>query len=153
MRPTPARGLLSALALSALIAGVLTSQVIFYLAALMAAFLLAGSLGTTRNPLAQTLLGFRSCVVEVRVWGAPAPLPSGATLVLISVNVLGAGVHVFFQSSAGSSIHLKVAQPKGVQLAPRAAVVGSARYVQWNGKKLPVINGAPAVSIAISEAS
>ena len=98
MRPTPARILLSALVIGALTAGVLTSQLIFYLVALLAGFLLATSLSTTRNPLTQALHRFRGFTVEVRAWGALPPLPPGATLVLTSVNVLGAGVHVFFQA-------------------------------------------------------
>jgi hypothetical protein len=153
MRPTPARILLSALVIGALTAGVLTSQLIFYLVALMAVFLLATSLSTTRNPLTQALHRFRGFTVEVRAWGALPPLPPGATLVPTSVIVLGAGAHVFFQASGAGSIHLKVAQPRNVQLAPNTVVIGSAKYVQWNGKKLRVFGGAPALSIALSEAS
>lgn len=153
MRPTPARILLSALVIGALAAGILTSQFIFSLVALMAGVLLATSLRTTRIPLTEALHRFRGCTVEVRAWGALPPLPAGATLVLTSVNVLGAGAHVFFQASGAGSIHLKVAQPGDVQIAPNTVVVGSARYVQWNGKKLRVSGGAPALSVALREAS
>lgn len=153
MRPTPARVLLSSLVIGALTAGVLASQLIFYLLALMAGFLLATSLSTTRNPLTQALHRFRGFAVEVRVWGALPPLPSGATLVLTSVDRLGAGAHLFFQVSGAGSIHLKVAQPRNAQLAPTTVVVGSAKYVQWNGKKLPVFCGTPALSVALCEAS
>jgi hypothetical protein len=91
--------------------------------------------------------------LSLRAWGALPPLPPGATLVLTSVNVLGAGAHVFFQASGAGSIHLKVAQPGNIQLAPNTVVIGSAKDVQWNGKKLRVFGGAPALSIALSEAS
>jgi hypothetical protein len=153
MRPIPARILLSALIIGALTAGALTSQLIFYVAALMAAFLLATTLSTSRNPVTRALLDFRNCPVEVRIWGAPPPLPSGASLVLTSVNVLGPGFHVFFQTSTGSSIHLKVAQPTNPQIAANAVVVVSARYVQWEGKKISVTRGGPAVSIARRDAA
>jgi hypothetical protein len=153
MRPTPARLLLAALVISALTAAALTSQLIFYLVALMAGFLLATSLSTTLIPLTRALNRFRGCAVEVRVWGAMPPLPPGTTLVLTSVNVLGPGFHVFFQASGGGSIHLKVAQPTNAQIAPNAVVVGSARYVQWGGKKLPAIGGMPAVSVSLSNAA
>ncbi|MES1240662.1 MAG: hypothetical protein ABUT39_03490 [Acidobacteriota bacterium] len=153
MRPTPARVLLAVLILSALTAAVLTSQFIFYLAALMAGFLLATSLSTIGLPLTKALNRLRGCVVEVRVWGAVPPLPPGATLVLTSVNVLGLGIHVFFQASGGGPIHLKVAQPTKAQVALNGAVIGSARYVQWEGKKLPFISGKPAVFVSLSDAA
>ena len=149
----PARLLLSALVIGTLTAGVLTSQLIFYLAALMAGFLLATSLSTTRNPLTRALLRFKNCPVEVRVWGARPPLSPDTALVLTSVNALGPGFHVFFEIRGGASIHLKVAQPKKAQIAPDAVVIGSARYVQWESEKLPVGGGAPAVSIALIDAA
>jgi hypothetical protein len=151
MRPTSARTLLAALSVIALAAGVLTSKVIFFVAALGAGFLLGTSLSTSRRPLTRALDGFRDHVVEVRLWGAPPPDFSGATLVVASVNVLGAGAHVFFRRHDGGSLHLKVAQPHDHSLAPGRVVIGSARYVQWNGKRLPRAGSAPAVVIALSE--
>src|SRR6476659_5469502 len=118
MRPTPARILLAALGLSALAAGVLTSKVIFFVAALGAGALLSTSLSTSRLPLTRALVGFRNHAVDVRLWGAPPPDLSGATLVVASVNVLGAGAHVFFRRHDGGSLHLKVAQPQDHSLAP-----------------------------------
>jgi hypothetical protein len=150
MRPIPARVLLAALIIGALAAAALTSQPVFVLLALMAGFLLATSLSTTRIPLTKALNRFRGCSVDVRIWGVTPPLPPGATLTLASVNVLGPGFHVFFQASGGGSIHLKVAQPTNAQIAPNAVVVGSASYVQWEGRKLPVIGGSPAVSVSLS---
>jgi hypothetical protein len=72
-------------------------------------------------------------------------------LVVTSGNVLGAGVHVFVRLYDGRSLHLKVAQPQNHSLASDRVVVGSARYVQWNGKRLPRAGSAPAVVIALSE--
>ena len=151
MRPTAARILLTALSVSALAAGVLTSKVIFFVAALGAGALLGTSLGTSRRPLTRALDGFRDHAVEVRLWGAPPPDLFSATLVVASVSVLGAGAHVFFRRHDGGSLHLKVAQPQDHSLAPGRVVIGSARYVQWNGKTLPRADSAAAVEIALSE--
>jgi hypothetical protein len=150
MRPTPARILLAALGVSALAAGVLTSKVIFFVVALGAGALLGTSLSTSRRPLTRALDAFRDHAVEVRLWGAPPPDVSG-TLVVTAVNALGAGVHVFFRLYDGRSLHLKVAQPQSHTLASDRVVVDSARYVQWNGKRLPRAGSAPAVVIALSE--
>lgn len=153
MRPTPARILLSAIAIGALAGGVLTSRPIFFLVALGAGILLGTSLSTSRRPLTHAIDRFRNHAVEVRLWGAPPPDLSGTTLILTSVNALGAGAHVFFNVRGGGAMHLKVAQPQDPSLAPDCVVVGSAKYVQWNGKRLPRVGSAPAVAIALSDAS
>ena len=153
MHSTPARILLSSITIGALAAGVLTSQLIFPLVALGAGILLGTSLSTSRRPLTHAIDHFRNRAVEVRLWGAPPPDLSGATLVLTSVNALGAGAHLFFSVQGGGSVHLKVAQPRDASLAPKCVIIGSARYVQWNGKRLPHVGSAPAVAIALSEAS
>ena len=151
MRPIPARILLAALGVSALAAGILTSNVIFFVAALGAGALLGTSLGTSRRPLTRALDAFRDHGVEVRLWGVPPPDVSGATLVVTAVDVLGAGVHVFFRAHDGRSFHLKMAQPQNHSLASDRVIVGSARYVQWSGKRLARAGSAPAVVIALSE--
>jgi len=151
MRPTLARVLLATLVVSALAAGILTSRVMFFVAALGAGALLGTSLSTSRRPLTRALDGFRDHAVEVRLWGARPPDLSDATLVVTSVNALGAGAHVFFRRHDGGSLHLKVAQPEDHRLGPSRVVVGSARYVQWNGKRLPRAGSAPAVVITLSE--
>jgi hypothetical protein len=88
--------------------------------------------------------------VEVRLWGAPPPDLPGTTLILTSVNALGAGAHVFFDVQGSGSRHLKIAQPQDTRLAQDKVVIGSARYVQWNGKRLPRVGSAPAVAITVS---
>src|SRR2546425_8781855 len=125
MRPTPARILLSAITIGSLAAGLLTSQLIFYLVALGAGILLRASLSTSRRPLTHAIDRFRNQAVEVRLWGAPPPDLSGTTLVLTSVNALGAGAHVFFNVRGGDRMHLKVAQPQDPTLAPACVVIGS----------------------------
>jgi hypothetical protein len=155
MRPTAARVLLSVIAIVALAAAVVTAKYIFVVLAVGACVLLVTSLRTSRRPLTQALLTFRNQAVDVRLWGVPVPpaAPSGSSLILASVNALGAGTHVFFNIDGGVSMHLKVAQPKDPTLALGAVIIGSARYVQWNGKKMPRVGSAPAVFIALSAGS
>jgi hypothetical protein len=142
---------LSVISLGALAAGVLTSQLIFFVVALGAAILLGTSLSTRRRPLTHSLEALQDQAVEIRLWGAAPPDLPGATLFLTSVNALGAGVHLFFKSQGGGSMHLKVAQPKDPSLGSDRIVIGSARYVQWNGKRLPREGSEPAMVITLSE--
>lgn len=149
MRPTPARILLSFITVGTLAAGALTSQPVFFVVAFGAGILLGTSLSTNRRPLTRALESFGNHAVEVRLWGAPPPEVFGTTLVVKEVNALGAGTHVFFVAQGGASRHLKVAQPQDSRLAVDSVVIGSARYVQWNGKRLPRVGSAPAVSIVL----
>lgn len=149
MRPGPARLLLSAIMIGALTAGVLTSQLIFFVVALGAGVLLATSLSTSRRPLTHALERFRNQAVEVRLWGVSPPDLLGAKLVITSVNALGAGLHVFFNVQGDGPRHLKVAQPQDPGLASDSVIIGSARYVQWNGKRVAREGSAPAVVIAL----
>ncbi len=142
--------LLSVVAIGALAAGVATSLAVFYFVAIVAGLLIAPNLSGKRRTVIRALDRFQDRTVEVRVWGVPPPLPSGTTLVLTSVAALGAGFHVYFQASSGASIHLKVAQPGTAQITDTAVVIASARYVQWISKRLPIVDGAPAVSIALA---
>lgn len=148
MRPAPARILFALLAAFAAVLGVMTGQTIFFLFIPLPLFLLATSLATSRLPLTRALGGFRDQVVELRLWGAPPAGNSGPTLILTSVNVISAGVHLFFTASDGSSMHLKAAQPRDATLAPDLVTIGTARYVQWNARKLAPSDTPAAVSIA-----
>lgn len=150
MRPLPARVLLSAIAFAACTAGALYSNVIFFAVALGAAALLATSVLTSRWPFTRALQQLQGHSVAVQLWGAPPPGSSGA-LVLTAVNALGAGAHAFFSNEGGASMHLKVAQPQGLRAASGGVVIASAKYVQWNGQKVPSTGSAPAVSITLME--
>ena len=147
MRPTPARVLFSLLAAFAVVLGVITGQTIFFLLVPLPLFFLATSLATSRLPLTRALGGFQNQVVEVRLWGAPPPDTSGLTLILTSVNVISAGIHLFFAAPDGSTVHLKVAQPREATLATDRVTIGAARYVQWNARKLTPSDTMAAVSI------
>lgn len=151
MRPTPTRILFSVLAIVSGTIGAITSQPVFFLVAVMAAALLASNVAATRRPLIRALGRFRSQRVQVLVWGSPPPDLSDTILVLTSVNVIGAGTHLFFQTASGRSSHLKIAQLTDSTIAPDSVVIGSARYVQWNGAKLKVTPGAPAVVVSLIE--
>ena len=151
MRPFPARLLLSALTVGAFAAGALYSKPVFFLVGFGAAVLLTTSFLTSRRPLTRALQQFQNRTVEVRLWGAPPPGPPSA-LVLAAVNALGAGIHVFCSmEGGGASMHLKIAQPQNPTLGPTTVIVEAAKYVQWNGRKIPRVDGAPAVSIAVVE--
>src|SRR5262245_27130673 len=131
MRPVPARVLFSLLTVVALAIGALTRQLAFFAVAAIAAVFLASSLSTSRVPLTRHLRELAGHPVEIRLWGAP-PEPLGSRFVLESVSLLGAGVHVFFNTT-GRVMHLKVAQPSGPVLSADRVVVANAKYVQWNG--------------------
>jgi hypothetical protein len=145
----PSRALLGTLAVSAITAGVITSRFIFFAVGLASLFLLATSLAGAFHPLTKALLGLCRRAVDVTLWGAPPPVPPGTELVITSVNVLSAGLHIFFEANGKGSIHLKVAQPRNSVIRSEAVAVGSAKYVQWESRKLPRVAGAAAVSIAL----
>lgn len=150
MRPVPARILFSLLAASAVVAGIVTGQTLFFVLVPLPLLFLATSLATSRLPLTRALSAFRNQAVEVRLWGAQAPDTLGTTLVLTSVNVIGVGIHLFFAASDGFTIHLKVAQPRDATFAPDHVIIRAARYVQWNATKLPPSGTVAAVSIALA---
>ncbi len=149
MRPTSSRVLLTVLAAAGLTAGFITSRFVFFMVGILSAFLLATSLAGAFHPLTKALLGFRGRAVDVTLWGAPPPVPPGTDLVITSNNVLSAGLHIFFESSEKRSIHLKVAQPRNPDIRSEAISIGSAKYVQWEGRRLARVAGATAVSIAL----
>jgi hypothetical protein len=136
MRPIPARILLSLVSVFAGALAVRFQQPILFVVALGSVVLLATSLATQRLPLPRALARFRNHAVRVCLWGDEPPGSADTTLILSSVNVLGAGTHVFFLSSGGTSMHLKIAQPRGSAFAPERVTVTAARYVQWNSTKL-----------------
>ena len=151
MRPIPARVLLSVVSIGAFAAGALFPKAIFFVLGIGAAVLLATSLLTSRRPLTRALQQFQGHVVNVRLWGVSPPGSSGA-LTVTAVNALGAGAHVFFSLEGRPSMHLKIAQPQDPKLGAGTVVIPAARYVQWNGQKLPRAHGAAAVSIELIEA-
>jgi hypothetical protein len=138
-----------AVALSGLTAAASTSHALFLVPAFIALFFLATSFSEAGR-LIQPLQEFLHRSAEVHVWGTPLPVPGGATITITSVKALSAGLHVFLQVGPnGPSTHLKVAQPGRAQVLPQQLTIESAAYVQWAGKRLPRVAGAPALTISL----
>jgi hypothetical protein len=150
MRSLTFRVLVTVAAIAAFATSVFTSQFSFVVLAMVAVLLLATSFSQASR-LTEPLARFRQQAVHVRVWGAALPGSNGAAMTLASVKALGAGLHLYLQVGAGGpATHLKIAQPSRAQLQPETVVIESARYVQWSGKRLPRITGAPAVTISLT---
>jgi len=109
MRSLPARIVFLLFAAVSATLGALTARPILFVVTAMALFLLATSLFTSRLPLTRALGRFRKQAVEVRLWGGLPPDSGGATFVLTDVNVISAGIHLFFTTPDGRGMHLKVA--------------------------------------------
>jgi hypothetical protein len=153
MRSTTLRVAAVAVALGSLTASALTSHSIFLIPAI-AALLFLGTTYSEAGRLAEPLREFLHHTAEVRVWGAPLPVHSGAKVTVTSVKALGAGLHLFLRvGPSGASTHLKVAQPGRAQFAPHRLTIESAAYVQWAGKRLPRIEGAAALIISLEPSS
>jgi hypothetical protein len=112
-------------------------------------FLLTSILAA-RKPLPATIRTFQGRPVVVRLWGIPPTVPDGADLLVESVSVIGAGLHVYFNAGPGRPIHLKVAQPRDSTQSSRRVVIHSARYVQWSGVTVAPVAGAPAVVVEVT---
>ena len=151
MRATASYLVLLVFSTIAFTGAVLTGQLALVVCGCMAVALLLASIAAVRRPLPATLRSFRNHVVNVRLWGTPPSVPSGADLVVESVNVIGAGLHVFFVAGAGRSIHLKVAQPRDTTVSPKGIVINMAKYIQWSGSTVPRAEGAPAVVVSLKE--
>ena len=149
MRTSPFRALLVVLTISAWSAAALSLQPAFLLCGCLSAVFLLSSTAAARQPLPEALRAFLGREVTVRLWGTPPPEPASPNLVVEDVNVIGAGVHVFFKSAAGYGIHLKVAQPSEIALSSERVAIGAARYVQWVGMRLAPASDAPAVVISL----
>ena len=152
MRPLPARILFSLLAVVSATVGAVTARPILFVVTAISLFLLTTSLLASRLPLTRALGRFRNQVVEVRLWGGLPPGSGNGTFVVTDVNIISAGAHVFFTTSDGRGMHLKVAQPRAATLTPDEVVIAAARYVQWNRTRVKPMPGVAAVAIALSGA-
>jgi hypothetical protein len=150
MRHRASTTLLAFLAIADLVAGFLRHQSLFFVLAAGALALLALSLVGVHRPPARTLRSFAGHRVRVELWGSPPPA-SAPRLVLESVNVLGAGLHVFFTVPGAGAVHLKVAQPAGLIVTSDQVIIESARYIQWQRERLPVVPAACALWVVREE--
>lgn len=136
---------LGGLAAAMLVAALATRQLAFLVAACMVGGLLGLSVAGMRQALPRALTALLGRRVFVALWGAATP--DRTAVVVESVNVLGAGVHVFFRGQGSSAFHLKIAQPGDVRIDREQIVVGGARYVQWQGQRAARAAGVAAVCI------
>lgn len=149
MRSTTLRVVAAAVAVSGFTASVFTSRSLFLVPVIVALLFLATSFSEAGR-LAEALQGFLRHTAAVRAWGVALPVPRGATITVTSVKALSAALHVFLQvSPGGASTHLKVAQPSRAQVLPHQLTIEAAAYVQWDGKRLPRVPGAPALTISL----
>lgn len=147
VRTTALRVALGSVALASLAAGALTSQFTFVVIALVAVLVLATSLSPAGRHSAD-LERLQGRTVEVLVWGAHLRGTDGAVITLTSTRAFGAGLHCYFQVGAGTSTrHLKVAQPSRARVTGDRVLIETARYIQWDDKRLPAVIGAPALSV------
>jgi len=150
MRHHWSNALLGILAVSALAAALLTRQVVFVVVGAIAGGLLGFSIAGLRQPLPRALIALEGQPVVLCLWGAVVPAVGSITVE--SVNVIGAGLHVYFRTPGAGAMHLKVAQPRQVSLRPGQVLIGTARYVQWESKRIPVAEGVPAFSLRVADA-
>jgi hypothetical protein len=136
---------------SALTGAILTVQPALLVFACIGVSLLVARSAAVRRPLPTTLRSFQNHAVVVQLWGTSRSAPGGADLIVGSVNVIGAGRHVFFDAGSGRPVHLKVAQPRDATLSSRCVVINSAKYVQWSGTTLTRAENAPAVVVSLKE--
>lgn len=138
-----------AVAVTALIAAIVTGQFAFVVLASVAAMFLALTLGATGR-LAERLQGFRGRTVVVCVWGKPLTSPGDEATTVTSIWALGAGLHFHIRVRDALPMHLKVAQPAHVQFAEDAVRIDGAKYVQWSGRSLMKVPGAPALTMSLT---
>jgi hypothetical protein len=101
--------------------------------------------------LSESLAAFLKRPVEIRVWGEALSKTSDEACEIESIRAVGAGLHLFVKYSTRPRGHLKVAQPRVSRIAETTVEIGDARYIQWEGRKLPRTTEAPAVTVTIRE--
>lgn len=102
--------------------------------AAVVAFVIAGSLISPAAAVAGRLRAFIGSTVTASAWGEP--LPGGEAFEFVSVRAIGAGLHIYLRTQGSSPIHLKLAQPRQVQISASGFDVADAKYIQWAGRKL-----------------
>ena len=84
--------------------------------------------------------------VEVKAWGSGLPGCEGAAFRLHRTVAFGAGLQLYFlPQDSDKPLHLKIAQPRAVVLSERGVEIGTAKYVQWCGKKVKRVQGEKAL--------
>jgi len=91
--------------------------------------------------------------VTVHLWGA-VPRAFGDDVILESLWVLGAGLHLHVRAPGGaSSLHVKVAQPRGWSVDESSLTIADAKYVQVAGKTAERVAERLAVELRLGSAA
>ena len=107
----------------------------------------AATLLSRAGQLARPLRALRGRAVDVRVWGSSLP-GGGESFRLESVRPFGAGLLLWLRPmDGGSRTLLKVAQPGAAHHHERGLEILEAAYVQWDGRRVPRVEGTPAVML------
>jgi hypothetical protein len=115
-------------------------------------FLIAASLFGKTNRFADRLRPLAGRRVRVLAWGVELPGVAGASFNLDKVLAIGPGLHFYLRLLPhGSSVHMKIAQPSEATLDDRHIEIHGAKYVQWGGRKIPKMEGQPALVLNFTE--
>lgn len=115
------------------------------IATALVAFFVAANLISRVAAMASRLRPFIGRTVTARAW--KNPLAGADAFEVTSVRAIGAGLHIYLRPAGGSAVHLKIAQPRGVEITESGVEVADAKYVQWGGHKLVRQPSAPALVI------
>jgi hypothetical protein len=124
--------------------------------ALVMALLLSGAGGMLfphTHEIAAQLRPLLGTSVEAKAWGNSLPGHEGSPFRFHRALAFGAGLHFYFlPQDGGKPLHLKVAQPGAVVMGERGIDIGTAKYVQWCGKKIKRAEGKKALILQTIDA-
>lgn len=152
MRTTRTNGIrvaLGGVAVSAFAAAFVTAPQMPILVGVVTSLLCATSFGGAGR-VAAGAEALRGRPVTLTVWGREST-PGAALARVESVLALGAGLHFWFRTAGGATVHLKIAQPWAETVSPEAVIIKNAKYVQLSGRRLPRAEGHPAVELLFLE--
>jgi hypothetical protein len=115
-------------------------------AAVLCLFAVATSLSNAAS-ISRSVRVFLHRPVEILAWDQPLPETADGPCRIESLRAFGAGLHLFIKCPDGCVKHLKIAQPRAPRIDEHSLQIGQAAYVQWAGRKLPVVLDVPALSI------
>ncbi|HEY0781020.1 MAG TPA: hypothetical protein VGE98_01090 [Thermoanaerobaculia bacterium] len=87
--------------------------------------------------------------VTLHIWGT-VPRAFGGDVVVAHLWALGAGLHLHVRTpGSASSLHVKVAQPRGWSIDESSLTIEDAKYVQVSGKTAERVAGQLAVELRV----
>ena len=90
---------------------------------------------------------------RLEIWGTTPEQLGGADVVVDRVWALGAGLHFRVTLGNASSVHIKVAQPRGWAVSSDTLAIADAKYVQIAGATVARIAGCPALQLVAQAVS